>query len=138
MQQPEAKLKQKLRESFEKVSRGLGWYTYLASSMLQKRGLPDLVFGWPGGRGPVWIEGKVETPVSEIQQRTFTKMASTGFDIRILRWTANTVQLRGKYRTAELSRWCADGVQRDATIWSWTQFDQSWFWTSLFHIEVPA
>lgn len=139
MQQPEAKLKQKLIQGFIAASRGDGWYTYLTPSMFQKQGLPDLTFGWPGGSGGVWIEAKAGTnPVSELQRLVFTKMARAGLDVRIIRWTEDTLDASGKARMAQLSRWTTDGEEVDAKCWSWAKFEQTLFWTSLFAIAQAA
>jgi hypothetical protein len=139
VQQPEAKLKQKLIHGFIAASRGEGWYTYLTPSMFQKQGLPDLVFSWPGGDGGIWVEAKAgNNPVSELQRRVFSKMARTGVDIRIIRWTADTLDASGKFRVANLSRWTADGDEQGTKAWSWSKFEQPLFWTSMFAIGQAA
>lgn len=90
MKQQEAKLKEKMREAFAARYLNRGWSTHFPASF--RAGVPDLYFvaqtkllGRELWRRSVWIEAKVDAPVTELQKIVMCRMHDAGDNVRVVR-----------------------------------------------------
>ncbi len=84
MKQPEAKFKDELVKAYTEVF-PKGWYQYNRSTV--RIGTPDLYFALPHSVHaiPLWIEAKVNTPVTAIQEVQLRRLVASGQKAVILR-----------------------------------------------------
>lgn len=128
MEQPEAKLKKALVAGFSTAFGKAGWFNYMTAA--RKMGIPDLTFAW--GRTPIWIEGKVDTPVSKIQAVVFSRMVYAGVAIYVVRWDHHSRALPKKLRQAWVHPWTSEGQGASGSLFSWSLFDHAHFWNTAF------
>lgn len=129
---PEAKFKQKLKESFETFYVGKAYFYFpVVASMLQKAGVPDIRVA-ARGEGAAWIEAKAnDNTLSSSQRVTIPEMVAAGERVVILTADMNAEKT---HRPVIMDDFYDGQLRRAHTVFRWDTLDSHLFWRTVMGI----
>ena len=132
MPQPEAKLKTKLKEGFEKLYQFQPhFYFPLVASMMQLPGVPDIFVAAEGHTA--WIEAKAnDGKLRTTQQLTLPKMVAAGCRVIILHADMEVDKDQRVLSLCQVTR--LGGVDPLPVLGRWSALDTKPFWHCILGI----